>query len=318
VAISIWIWAGFVAFVLAMLALDLGVFQRRAHAVSMREAGIWSAVWISLALVFNGIIYLWRGPVPAMEFFGGYLMEKALSVDNLFVFALVFTLFGVPALYQHRVLFWGVLGAIVLRGAFIAAGAALLHQFHWVIYVFGVFLIVTGVKLAFQKEKELHPEDNGLVKLARRLIPVTPGYEGERFFVRRAGRLMATPLFLVLLVVETSDVVFAVDSIPAVFGITQDTFLVYTSNVFAILGLRSLFFLLSGALDRFHYLKVALAAILSFVGVKMLVAEWYKVPIGLSLGVIAGMLAVAMAASLLRASRLDAEARLEPCVPAEG
>jgi tellurite resistance protein TerC len=309
VDVSLWIWVGFFFFVLGMLAIDLGVFQRHAHAVSMREAAIWSAVWIGLSLLFNGVLYVWRGPVPAMEFLGGYLMEKALSVDNLFVFALIFSLFGVPRLYQHRVLFWGVLGALILRGVFVAAGAALFSRFAWVIYVFGAFLVFTGVKLALQRETQIHPENNSLLKLVRRFVPVTSDFEGERFFIRRAGQIMATPLLLVLVVVETTDVVFAVDSIPAVFGITRDPFLVYTSNVFALLGLRALFFLLSGAMVKFHYLSLALSAILVFIGAKMLVSELFHVPIAVSLGVIAGLLTAGIAASLIRSARQHGESR---------
>jgi tellurite resistance protein TerC len=303
--VPLWVWGGFVVFVLAMLAIDLGVFQRHAHTVSMREAAIWSAVWITLALLFNTILYFWLGLQPALEFFGGYLMEKALSVDNLFVFALVFGLFGVPRLYQHRVLFWGVLGALVLRGAFVAAGAALFSRFDWIMYVFGLFLVFTGAKLALQKETQIHPDENPAIRLVRRFLPVTSGFEGERFFIRRAGQIMVTPLFLVLLVVETSDVVFAVDSIPAVFGITRNPFLVYTSNVFAILGLRALFFLLSGALEKFHYLNLALSVILVFIGVKMLISGLVHIPITASLGVIAGLLMAAIVASLIRASRQE-------------
>ncbi len=303
--VSVFVWIGFIAFVLAMLALDLGVFNRKSHAVSMKEAGIWTAVWIGLALIFNLGLFLWRGETPALEFLTGYLIEKALSVDNLFVFALIFTMFAVPAKFQHRVLFWGVLGALIMRGVFIGAGAALLVRFHWLIYVMGAFLIFTGIKLAVQKETELHPERNPLVKLASKVFPVTPNYHGQAFFVRIKGVLTATPLFIVLLIVESTDVVFAVDSIPAIFAVTQDPFLVYTSNVFAILGLRSLYFLLAGALDKFHYLKPALAIILSFVGVKMLVSNWYKIPVGLSLGVIGGLLAIAVVASLVRAKRQE-------------
>ena len=256
-----------------------------------------------MALAFNVILYFWLGLQPALEFLGGYLMEKALSIDNLFVFALIFGLFGVPRLYQHRVLFWGVLGALILRGAFVAAGTALFSRFDWVMYIFGLFLVFTGAKLAFQKETQIHPDENPAIRLVRRFLPVTSGFEGERFFIRRAGQLMATPLLMVLLVVETSDVVFAVDSIPAVFGITQNPFLVYTSNVFAILGLRALFFLLSGALERFHYLSLALAVILVFIGVKMLAGGIIHIPITVSLGVICGLLAAAIVGSLIRATR---------------
>ena len=299
-SVSVWLWAGFIAFVVAMLAVDLGVFQRRAHAVSMREAGIWTAVWIALALTFAGVLYLWRGRVPALEYLTGYVIEKALSVDNLFVFVLVFNMFAVPAAYQHRVLFWGVLGALVMRGIFIAAGTALLSQFHWVMYLFGAFLLITGARLAFGGETEVKPDKNPLVRLFRRIMPVTDGYAGEHFFVRRAGTLMATPLLLVLLVVESTDLLFATDSIPAVLAVTRDPFLVFTSNAFAILGLRALYFLLAGAVARFIYLKPALAVILSFVGAKMLVSGFYEIPIEASLAVILGMLAVAVVASLLR------------------
>jgi len=313
--VSPFVWAGFIAFVLAMLALDLGVFNRKAHAITMKEAGIWTAVWIGLALVFNVVIYFWRGQVAALEFLTGYLIEKALSVDNLFVFALIFGMFAVPARFQHRVLFWGVLGALIMRAVFIGAGAALLDRFHWMIYVMGAFLIFTGIKLATQKEMEVHPERNPLVKFFSKIFPVTPNYHGEAFFVRLNGALAATPLFIVLLVVESTDVVFAVDSIPAIFAVTTDPFLVYTSNVFAILGLRSLYFLLAGALDKFHYLKPALAVILSFVGIKMLISSFYKIPVGVSLGVIAGLLAVAVIASLIRAKRLDARGDGDESVP---
>lgn len=302
---SPWLWVGFIAFVLAMLAIDLGVFNRKTHAISMKEAGIWTAVWISLALVFNVVLYFWQGAEPALQFLTGYLIEKALSVDNLFVFALIFTLFAVPAQYQHRVLFWGVLGALVMRGVFIAAGAALLHNFAWIIYVFGAFLIYTGIKLATHKDTTIEPDKNPVVRLFRRIFPITERYEGEHFFIRRAGRLMATPLLLVLVMVESTDVVFAVDSIPAIFAVTQDPFLVYTSNVFAILGLRSLYFLLAGALDKFYYLKTALAVILVFVGAKMLIVEFVKIPIALSLGVILGLLVIAIVASLVRARRQE-------------
>jgi tellurite resistance protein TerC len=306
--VTVWVWAGFIAFVLAMLALDLGVFNRKSHAISMKEAGIWTAVWIGLALAFNALIYVWQGQTAALEFLTGYLIEKALSVDNLFVFALIFTMFAVPGKYQHRVLFWGVLGALVMRALFIGAGAALLDRFHWLIYVMGAFLIFTGIKLAVQKETEIHPERNPLVRLVSKFFPVAKDYHGEKFFVRMQGAtkpiLAATPLFIVLVLVESTDVVFAVDSIPAIFAVTRDPFLVYTSNVFAILGLRSLYFLLAGALDKFYYLKPALAVILSFVGLKMLVSNFYKLPVALSLAVIAGLLIIAVVASLIRSKRL--------------
>ena len=316
---TVWLWVGFNLFVLAMLALDLGVFHRHAHVVSVKEAGIWSVVWISLALVFNSLIYLfWDRISPGssytnseagLAFLTGYLIEKSLSVDNIFVFVLIFSYFAVPSQYQHRVLFWGIIGALVMRGVLIFAGAALLKEFHWIIWIFGAFLIFTGIRMATQKDEAIHPEDNPLVKLLRRFVPVTDGYEGDRFFVRRAGRLIATPLFMVLLMIESSDLIFAVDSIPAIFAVTQDPFLVYTSNVFAILGLRSLYFVLAGVVEKFHYLKIGLAVILSFVGVKMLLPDLsqgllgtrYAIPTEVSLLIILLVLGVAVAASLLRA-----------------
>ncbi|MDL2718835.1 MAG: TerC family protein [Acidobacteriota bacterium] len=291
-------WIGFNLFVLALLALDLGVFHRKAHAVSIREAAGWSVVWIALGLAFGAGIWWFEGRDPALQYIAGYLIEKSLSVDNIFVIALVFSYFAVPALYQHRVLFWGILGALVMRGALIAAGSLLLSRFHFLVWVFGAFLVFTGVKMAFHDQAELHPEKNPLVRLARRLFPVTNDYDGQKFFTRREGRLFATPLFLVLLVVESMDLVFAVDSVPAIFAVTSDPFLVYTSNVFAILGLRSLYFLLAGVMDRFVYLKLGLSAILVFVGLKMALAQLLKIPVGVSLGVIFGLLAVSVAASL--------------------
>jgi tellurite resistance protein TerC len=297
------LWIGFNLFVLAMLALDLGVFHRKAHAVGMKEAATWSVVWISLALAFNVLIYLWRGPEVALQFFTGYLIEKSLSVDNIFVFVLIFSAFAVPAVYQHRVLFWGILGALVMRGALIAVGATLLKEFHWIIYLFGAFLIFTGVKMALHRHQEMHPERNPVVKLVRRIMPITDTYAGDHFWVRRAGKFMATPLLLVLMLVETTDLIFAVDSIPAIFAVTQDPFIVYTSNVFAILGLRSLYFLLAGVIDKFYYLKLGLAVVLTFVGVKMTLIDIYKVSTGISLGVIASILLVAVIASFVRARR---------------
>ena len=301
---NIWLWIGFNVFVLAMLALDLGVFHRKAHTVSIKEASIWSIVWITLALTFNAGLYFFSGPEPALQFFTGYLIEKSLSVDNIFVFVLLFTYFAVPAAYQHRVLFWGVLGALVMRGIMIVLGAVLLDTFHWIIYLFGVFLIVTGVRMAFHQEAEVHPERNPLLKLVRLILPVTHDYEHDRFVVRRAGHMLVTPLLLVLLVVETTDVIFALDSIPAIFAVTQNPFLVYTSNIFAILGLRSLYFVFANAMGRFSYLKLGLAVVLSFVGVKMVLADIFHIPTALSLGVIAVVLTVAIVASIMRARRL--------------
>lgn len=312
---TIWLWVGFNLFVLAMLALDLGVFHRHTHTVSVKEATVWSVVWIALAMIFNvGLYFFWSAIAPgseysnseaALAFFTGYLIEKSLSVDNIFVFVLIFTYFAVPALYQHRVLFWGIIGALLMRGILIAVGAALLHEFHWIIYIFGGFLIFTGIKMAFHRDEEIHPEDNPLVKLFRRFMRVAPNYAGDKFFIRQAGVLMATPLLLVLLIVESTDLIFALDSIPAIFAVTNDPFIIYTSNVFAILGLRSLYFVLAGVIDKFHYLKLGLSVVLTFVGVKMVIAEFYKIPIGLSLGVIAGILVIAVMASLLRAQRLS-------------
>lgn len=311
----IWLWIGFNAFVLAMLALDLGVFHRHAHAVSVREAAIWSVAWISLALLFNLGIYLaWDRLAPAsaytnaeaaLAFLTGYLIEKSLSVDNIFVFVLIFSYFAVPAIYQHRVLFWGVLGALVMRGVLIAVGATLLKEFHWVIYVFGAFLIFTGIKMARHHDEELRPDKNPVVRLFRRLMPITSEYHDDHFFVRQAGKLIATPLFLVLLIVESTDLVFAVDSIPAIFAVTDNSFLVYTSNIFAILGLRSLYFLLAGVMHKFYYLKTGLSVILVFVGAKMALVDIYKIPVGISLAVVLSILAVAVMASLLRARRQD-------------
>jgi tellurite resistance protein TerC len=295
--LSIWILFGVV--VLGLLALDLGVFHRHSHVVKMREALIWSGVWILLALLFNLFVYFFYGPTPALEFLTGYLIEKALSVDNLFVFLLIFSYFRVPSEYQHKVLFWGILGALLIRALFIVAGIALIEQFHWVIYIFGAFLILTGIKMLRSGEEEIHPERNPVLRLFRRLMPVTEQYEGDRFFVQRLGRQFATPLFIVLLMVETTDVIFAVDSIPAILGITTDPLIVYTSNVFAILGLRAIYFALAGLMQLFHYLKYGLCAILIFVGLKMLIADFYKIPVVIALGAIVSVLALSVTASLL-------------------
>ncbi|HVS00177.1 MAG TPA: TerC family protein [Thermoanaerobaculia bacterium] len=300
---SLWLWAGFNLFILAMLALDLGVFHRKSHEVSVKEAVVWSAVWVTLALLFNAGLYFFRGPDPAIEFFTGYLIEKSLSVDNIFVIALIFSYFAVPAVYQHRVLLWGILGALVMRAVFILVGSALLAAFHWILYVFGAFLLFTGVKMALMRDTEIHPEQNPVILLVRRLVPVTASYQEGHFFVRQAGRWAATPLFLVLAVVETTDLVFAVDSIPAIFAVTQDPFIVYTSNVFAILGLRSLYFLLAGVMGKFRYLKLGLSAVLVFVGIKMMLVDLYKIPSPVSLAVIAALLAVAIVASLVKSRR---------------
>jgi tellurite resistance protein TerC len=297
---TLWLWVGFNAFVLLMLALDLGVFHRKAHIVSFKESIAWTVVWVTLALLFNLGIGHFMGDEKGLEFFTGYVIEKSLSVDNVFVFALLFSYFAVPPLYQHKVLFWGILGALVMRAIMIFLGAALIERFNWVIYVFGAFLILTGIKMIVKREEEIHPERNPLVKWFKKLMPVTSDYRGDRFFVRENGVRMATPLFLVLLIVEFSDVIFAVDSIPAIFAVTKDPFIVYTSNVFAILGLRSLYFALAGVMDKFHYLKIGLGVVLTFVGVKMLLGhtEW-KIDTHISLGVIVTVLAISVILSLV-------------------
>jgi tellurite resistance protein TerC len=292
-------WIGFNLFVVAMLAIDLGVLNRKAHVVHFREAITWTGVWIALALSFAVGVFFWRGKPVALEFTTGYLVELALSVDNLFVFLLVFRFFKVPGQFQHKVLFWGILGALIMRGVFIYAGVALINRFHWIIYVFGAFLVYTGIKLAFQKEAEVHPEQNPVVRWFRRIMPVTKDYVGGKFFVRSQMGRAATPLFLVLIVVETTDVLFAADSIPAILAITHDPFIVYTSNVFAIMGLRSMYFALSGMMDIFHHLHYGLSAILSFIGVKMLISNYVKIPTGWALGIVAGVLALSILASVL-------------------
>lgn len=294
-----WMWAAFVVFVLGMLALDLGVFHRQAQKVTVKEAGLWSAVWVALALAFGGLVWGTYGAERGTEFLAGYLIEKALSVDNIFVFVLIFGAFSVPEQYQHRVLFWGILGALVMRAVFVGLGAALLARFHWVLYLFGAFLLVTGVKMLVLRGAGFDPRTNPVFRLFRRLVPAVETYHGAAFTVVQEGRRMATPLLLVLVAVELTDVVFAVDSVPAIFAVTKDPFLVFTSNIFAILGLRSLYFLLAGVVDRFHLLKVGLSLVLVFVGLKMLLAGWIKIPVALSLGVIAALVAGAVLASLI-------------------
>lgn len=309
---NIWFWVGFNVFVLVLLALDLGVFHRRDHAVGMKEAAIWTVVWISISLLFNLGVYFYAGPTPALQFLTGYLIEKSLSVDNIFVFVMLFSYFKVPAVYQHRVLFWGILGALIMRGILIGVGAFLISQFHWVIYIFGVFLVFTGVRMAVQKDEHVDVESNGVVKLLRRVMPITQTYHGHDFFLRQAGRIFATPLFVVLLIVETTDLIFALDSIPAIFAVTTDPFLVYTSNVFAILGLRSMYFLLAEVVTKFRFLKLGLSAILAFVGVKMLIVDVFHIPIVVSLVVIASILTISIVASLLLP--VAAEVEHEPIV----
>src|SRR5512138_207993 len=296
---QIWLWIGFNLFVLAMLALDLGVFHRKAHVVSLKESVTWTFIWIGLALLFNFGVYKYYGSQKALEFFTGYLIEKSLSVDNVFVFALLFSYFAVPPVYQHKVLFWGILGALIMRAVMIVGGAALIAKFAWVIYIFGGFLVLTGIKMIVKKDEEIHPERNPVVKWFKRLMPVTSDYRGDKFFVRENGLRMATPLFVVLLLVEITDLIFAVDSIPAIFAVTTDPFIVYTSNVFAILGLRSLYFALAGVMDKFHYLKIGLGVVLAFVGVKMLLAHSaWKIDTLVALGVVVAILAVSVVASL--------------------
>ncbi len=298
---SVWMWVGFNVFVLGMLALDLGVFHRKAHVVSLKESLTWTVVWIAFSLVFNVGIWYYAGPQKALEFLTGYLIEKSLSVDNVFVFALLFSYFAVPPLYQHKVLFWGILGALIMRAFMIILGAALITKFAWIIYIFGGFLIFTGIKMILKREDEIHPERNPVVKWFKRLMPVTPDYRGGNFFVRENGIRMATPLFVVLLLVEVSDIIFAVDSIPAIFAVTNDTFIVYTSNVFAILGLRSLYFALAGVMDKFHYLKIGLGIVLTFVGAKMILSHTiWKIDTLVSLVVIALVLASSMVISFIR------------------
>jgi len=294
-----WLWIGFNLFILLMLALDLGFFNRDNHEVRVREALIWSGVWVALAMLFNFGIYTFMGEEQGISFLTGYLIEKSLSVDNIFVFVLIFSYFKVPLRYQHRILFWGILGALVMRAIFIFAGVAMIKQFHWVIYVFGAFLIFTGLKMMFQKEKPLAPDKNPLIKVFKKFMPVTPHLHGQRFFVVENGVRYATPLFIVLLLIEFTDLIFAVDSIPAILAITDDAFIVYTSNVFAILGLRSLYFALAGITKYFHYLKYGLATVLMFVGTKMVMVDYYKVPTEVSLAVIAIILAFSVLASIL-------------------
>jgi len=290
-------WIIFNLFVLAMLGLDLGVFHRRAHTVKFREALAWSAVWIALAVIFAVVVFFWHGRIPALEFVTGYVIELSLSVDNLFVFLLIFRFFQVPAVHQHKVLFWGILGALIMRAVFIAAGVGLIQRFHWIVYVFGAFLVYSGIKLFFQEEAEIHPEKNPVLRLFRRFVPVTKDYEGDKFFVRRAG-LYATPLFVVLLVVETTDLLFAVDSIPAILAITRDAFIVYTSNVFAIMGLRSMYFALAGMMEMFRYLHYGLSLVLVFVGAKMLLSHYLEIPTPVALAAVAGVLAISVIASV--------------------
>jgi TerC family integral membrane protein len=291
-------WILFNLFVLAMLALDLGVFNRRAHTIRFREALGWSAMWVSLAAAFAVLVYFWHGRVATLEFVTGYVIELSLSVDNLFVFLVIFHYFHVPSEHQHKVLYWGILGALIMRGIFILAGVGLIHRFHWIIYLFGAMLVYSGIKLLREGDEQVHPENNPVLRLFRRWVPVTKDYHGSKFLVRSDG-LYATPLLIVLLVVETTDVLFAVDSIPAVLAITLNAFIVYTSNVFAILGLRSMYFALAGMMEVFHHLHYGLSVVLIFVGLKMLASRYYQLPTSVALGVVVAVLAISVLASLM-------------------
>lgn len=295
---SLLLWLVFNAFIVLMLVVDLLVFHGKDHEESIREALVWTGVWITLALLFGVGVYYYMGTDTAIDYYAGYLIEKSLSVDNIFVFLLVFSYFQVPAKYQHKVLFWGIFGALVMRFLFIHTGVALIERFDWIIYVFGGFLVFTGIRLALEKDKEIHPERNPLLRLMRKVIPTTKTYHGSRFFIRKMGRTFATPMLAVLVVIETTDLIFAVDSIPAILAITQDEFIVYSSNAFAILGLRALYFALSGIMKLFHYLHYGLALILVFVGVKMLISDFYHMPTEYALGVIALTLAVSVVVSI--------------------
>lgn len=291
-------WIIFNAFVILMLALDLGVFHRKTHEVTVKEALIWTFVWVFLAMILNVIIYFWRGQQQALEFFTGYLVEKALSVDNIFVFIMIFTYFQIPSKYQHKVLFWGIIGALIMRVIFIFAGVALLEKFHFTIYIFGALLIFTGYKMFGHNNLKIEPDKNPVIRFFKKFMPVTPTLHDDKFFIKKEGRRFATPLFLVLILIETTDLIFAVDSIPAILAITQDQFIVYTSNVFAILGLRSLYFALAGVVHRFWLLSYGLAVVLIFVGLKMILIDVYKIPIELSLVVIATIIAGSIFLSL--------------------
>jgi tellurite resistance protein TerC len=308
---SIWAWVGFNAFILLMLLLDLGLFNRKAHAVTHKEAAMWSLVWVALSLIFGVGIFYYLGTDLGFKYLTGYLIEKSLSVDNLFVFLLVFSYFRVPSRYQHRVLFWGVLGALVMRAIMIFLGAALITRFEWIIYIFGAFLVYTGIKM-FKQQEEMHPEQNPIVRFVTRLVPITRHYEGQKFFTRVDGKLHGTLLLLVLIIVEVTDLIFAVDSIPAIFAITTDAFIVYTSNIFAILGLRSLYFLLAGVIEKFHYLRVGLAVVLTYIGVKMLLhAVHIVIPTPISLGVVVLVLGAAVVASLIWPQRAETHVEVQ-------
>jgi tellurite resistance protein TerC len=299
VDVNVWFWVGFIAFVLGMLALDLGVFHRHEHEVRPKEAAIWTAVWVSLAMLFALGLHFYAGGHAALTFLTGYVLEESLSVDNIFVIVLIFQYFAVPKKYQHRVLFWGIIGALLMRGLFIGLGTVLLQRFHWIIYVFGALLVITGVRMAVKQDEEFEGNQNPIVRAVRRFVPLSSEFDGKHFFTVENGRRLATPLFLVLVLVEFTDLMFAIDSIPAIFAVTQDPFIVFTSNIFAILGLRSLYFLLASVVHKFHLLKYGLAVILSYIGVKMLISGWVEIPITLSLAIVLGVLAISVVASLI-------------------
>ncbi len=301
-------WIAFNVFTLVLLALDLGIFHRKSHEIGIKESLIWSVIWTVLAFAFNVLVYYWMGKSHALAFFTGYLIERSLSVDNIFVFYLIFSYFAVPRAYQYKVLFWGIISALIMRAAFIAVGVTLINQFYWVIYVFGAFLIATGIKMAVSSDHEVHPERNPVLRLSRRLFPSTSDYDGDRFFTRQNGRLLVTPLLTVLLVVETTDLIFAVDSIPAILAITRDAFIVYTSNVFAILGLRALYFAVAGLTKVFEYIHYGLAVILVFVGAKMLLSHVIEIPVGISLAFIGVVLVLTGLLSVRRSRRNGASA----------
>jgi tellurite resistance protein TerC len=292
-------WIGFNVFVVVMLALDLGVFHKKIHRVPVKEAVIWSGVWITLAMIFNILIYIDMGETKALEFLTGYVIEYSLSVDNIFVFILIFSFFKVNGKYQHKVLFWGIIGALVMRAIFIFAGVALINRFHWIIYIFGGFLVFTGIRMLFHGDTQVDPEKNPVVRFFRKFLPVTHTMHEDKFFIRQNSKLYATPLFLVLLIIETSDLIFAVDSIPAVLAISKDTFIVYTSNIFAIMGLRSLYFAISGVLEYFRFLKIGLAFVLTFVGVKMCISNYAEIPVVTSLLIIISILLISVIASVI-------------------
>jgi tellurite resistance protein TerC len=296
---KIFLYTGFNLLVLLMLAIDLGLFHRKLREITIKEGLIWSAVWIVVALVFNVLVYYWKGSEVAVQFLAGYVIERSLSIDNIFVFLLIFTYFQVPGKFQYKILIWGIVGALVLRGVFIAAGAFLIAKFHWLLYVFGAFLVITGIRMGFGKDKDIEPEKNPVLRLLRRFLPISTGFESGKFFVRQNGKLLGSPLLVVLVVIESTDVVFAVDSIPAIFAITLDPFIVYTSNVFAILGLRALYFAMAGLMQLFYYLRYALGIILALVGVKMLVSGFFHIPTAIALGAIGGIIGTSILMSIL-------------------